>query len=97
MPTYTFECEKCHETEDVVMKMSEYRSTRKCSCGGKQQRQYGTPQVIGDEFPNPIAVTTLKPVFCGPRGVDVVRSRSELNNLKKAHDRKYGTDLYNPR
>jgi len=70
----------------------------KCSqCGGLAKRMYMPSQVVQDTYSRPLPVTTLRPVFCGPNGVDVVNSRSELRNLMKAHDRKYGTNLEHAR
>ena len=47
MPLYTFICDNCHTTEEVVRPMSEAGDDRTCKCKHKMRRCFSPPIVLG--------------------------------------------------
>lgn len=99
MPVYTMKCAKCNNQWDITRSMNEAPTEKtrlRCpSCQSlKTRRVFKAAQVIPDTYDHPVAVSTLLPVRTNDRSVqDVVRSRSELKQLMRDHDSKYGTRL----
>ncbi len=101
MPMYKIGCRNCGVEWDVYREMENCPAKRKgnvprCKvCQSRKTNRVFAPHgVIDDNFAQPIAMTTLRPVRTGdPRQIDMVSSRSEHAQLLRDHDRKYGTEL----
>lgn len=97
MPEYTYVCEKCGKDKTVIRLMSEDEVKPHC-CRAAMSRVYMPPQVISDEYDQPMKMTTMKPVWHnGPKHTsgrrkgqakfDVVHSESERKQwLRDAND-----------
>lgn len=95
--SFTFKCRKCDHEFVKYRSAENIRKARLvCPSCGKQtaRRIFTTPQVIGDQFANPLEMTTLLPVYSdNVRVHETVSSRSELKSHIEKYNRKYGTEL----
>lgn len=92
MPTYSFRCDRCGRLLDEVRTVADSGQPGPRCCRRVMQREFGVPQVRGDQYRAPRVVSQLQSLDGDPmKDPPVFESRSAESRYIREHNRVFGT------